>query len=313
MTILNRPQLLGFAGKSAVIGLGIMVLFVVFVSGCETTQAIIDMGVSSDLITEAQGESISKSAKAVARSFEDFTPEQEYYMGRSVGAIILNKYKPYNNKKANDYLNLLGQTLSKASDMPETFGGYHFLIQDSDEINALAAPGGLIFITRGMLRCCQHEDAVAAVLAHEIGHVQAKHGLQAVKKSRITSALTTIGIEGAKSFGGEELAELTETFENSISDITATLVNNGYSRGFERKADKAALTILKRVGYDPNGLVDMLSVMSKKLKPGGLDFAKTHPSPARRIADIQKIIGETTEVMKPKPRQARFLAALGNI
>ncbi len=313
MTILNRPQLLGFAGKSAVIGLGIMVLFVVFVSGCETTQAIIDMGVSSDLITEAQGESISKSAKAVARSFEDFTPEQEYYVGRSVGAIILNKYKPYNNKKANDYLNLLGQTLSKASDMPETFGGYHFLIQDSDEINALAAPGGLIFITRGMLRCCQHEDAVAAVLAHEIGHVQAKHGLQAVKKSRITSALATIGIEGAKSFGGEELAELTETFENSISDITATLVNNGYSRGFERKADKAALTILKRVGYDPNGLVDMLSVMSKKLKPGGLDFAKTHPSPARRIADIQKIIGETTEVMKPKPRQARFLAALGNI
>ena len=313
MTILNRPQLLGFAGKSAVIGLGIMVLFVVFVSGCETTQAIIDMGVSYDLITEAQGESISKSTKAVARSFEDFTPEQEYYMGRSVGAIILNKYNPYNNKKVNDYLNLLGQTLSKASDMPETFGGYHFLIQDSDEINALAAPGGLIFITRGMLRCCQHEDAVAAVLAHEIGHVQAKHGLQAVKKSRITSALATIGIEGAKSFGGEELAELTETFENSISDITATLVNNGYSRGFERKADKAALTILKRVGYDPNGLVDMLSVMSKKLKPGGLDFAKTHPSPARRIADIQKIIGETTEVMKPKPRQARFLAALGNI
>jgi predicted Zn-dependent protease len=313
MTILNRPQLLSFAGKSAVIGLGIMVLFVVFVSGCETTQAIIDMGVSYDLITEAQGESISKSTKAVARSFEDFTPEQEYYMGRSVGAIILNKYNPYNNKKANDYLNLLGQTLSKASDMPETFGGYHFLIQDSDEINALAAPGGLIFITRGMLRCCQHEDAVAAVLAHEIGHVQAKHGLQAVKKSRITSALTTIGIEGTKSFGGEELAELTETFENSISDITATLVNNGYSRGFEREADKAALTILKRVGYDPNGLVDMLSVMSKKLKPGGLDFAKTHPSPASRIADIQKIIGETTKVIKPEPRQARFMAGLGSI
>jgi len=313
MTILNRPQLLGAAGKSAIIGLGIMALFVVCVSGCETTQAIIDMGVSSDIITEAQGESISKSTKAVARSFEDFTPEQEYYLGRSVGAIILDKYKPYNNKKANDYLNFIGQTLSKASDMPETFGGYHFLIQDSDEINALAAPGGLIFITRGMLRCCQHEDAVAAVLAHEIGHVQAKHGLQAVKKSRITSALATIGIEGAKSFGGEELAELTETFGNSISDITATLVNNGYSRGFERESDKAALTILKRVGYDPNGLVDMLSVMSKKLQPGRLDFAKTHPSPASRIGDIRQIIGETTEVIKPEPRQARFMAALGSI
>jgi predicted Zn-dependent protease len=198
--------------------------------------------------------------------------------------------------------------------MPATFGGYHFLILDSEDINAFAAPGGLIFVTRGMLRCCPHEDAVAAVLAHEIGHVQAKHGLQAVKKSRITAALTTIGIEGTKTFGGEELVELTETFEGSISDITATLVNNGYSRSFEHEADKTALTILKRVGYDPNGLVDMLRVMSKRLKPGGLDFAKTHPSPASRIADIQEMIGETaTKVMEPKPRQARFLAAVGNI
>jgi predicted Zn-dependent protease len=313
MTILDRPQSLCFAEKSAILGLGVMVLFVVLVSGCKTTEVIVDMGVSSGLITEAQGESISKSTKAIARSFEDFTPEQEYYVGRSVGAVILNQYKPYNNKQANDYLNLLGQTLSKASDMPETFGGYHFLILDSEEINAFAAPGGLIFITRGMLRCCRHEDAVAAVLAHEIGHVQTKHGLQAVKKSRITSALTTIGIEGTKTFGGEELAELTETFENSVSDITTTLVNNGYSRSFEREADRAALTILKRVGYDPNGLLDMLRVMSKRLKPGRLDFAKTHPSPASRIADIQEIIGETTEVMEPKPRQARFLAALGSI
>ncbi|MBW1742332.1 MAG: peptidase M48, partial [Deltaproteobacteria bacterium] len=72
-------------------------------------------------------------------------------------------------------------------------------------------------------------------------------------------------------------------------------------------------TILKRVGYDPNGLVDMLTVMSKKLKPGGLDFAKTHPSPTSRIADIQEIIVETTEVVEPKPRQARFLAALGSV
>jgi predicted Zn-dependent protease len=313
MTISDRPQSLRFAGKSAVFGLGVMVLFVVLVSGCKATQAIVDMGVSSGVITEAQGESISKSTKAVARSFEDFTPEQEYYIGRSVAAVILNKYSPYNNKQANDYLNLLGQTLSKASDMPETFGGYHFLIIDSEEINALAAPGGLIFITRGMLRCCRHEDAVAAVLAHEIGHVQAKHGLQAVKKSRITSAVITVGIEGTKTFGGEELAELTEAFEDSISDVTATLVNNGYSRGFEREADKAALTIMKRVGYDPDGLVDMLSVMSKRLKPGELDFAKTHPSPASRIADIQGMIGETKEVMEPKPRQARFLVALGSI
>ncbi|MBW1744051.1 MAG: M48 family metalloprotease, partial [Deltaproteobacteria bacterium] len=276
-----------------------MVLIIVLVSGCKTTDAIVGIGVSSGVITEAQGESISKSSKAVARSFEDFTPEQEYYIGRSVGAVVLSKYRPYNNRQANDYVNVLGQTLSRASDMPATFGGYHFLILDSEDINAFAAPGGLIFVTRGMLRCCRNEDAVAAVLAHEIGHVQAKHGLQAVKKSRITSAVITVGIEGTKTFGGEELAGLTETFGNSISDITATLINNGYSRGFERQADKAAVTILKRVGYDPNGMVDMLTVMSKRLKPGGLDFAKTHPSPSSRLSDVRGMIGQTTEVMEP--------------
>jgi len=316
MTIGSKHRFFGSNVKLAVLGLGIMLALPVFISGCQTMEAMTDIGTtigqSVGIITESQAESISKSSKAVARSFEDFTPEQEYYIGRTVGAVIINKYKPYQNERVNAYINLLGQTLAKASDMPETFNGYHFLILDSDEINALAAPGGLIFITRGMLRCCRDEDAVAAVLAHEIGHVQFKHGLQAIKKSRITSALVILGTEGAKTFGGEDLANLTATFEDSISDITSSLVNNGYSRKFERQADIAAVTILKRVGYDPNGLVDMLKVMEKKLKPGGPDFAKTHPSPESRIADIQKDIGKYAKVHEPKVRQKRFLAALGN-
>ena len=316
MTIGSKQQFLYPVLKLAVLGLGIILAVPVFICGCQTMEAMTDIGTSLGksigVITKSQAKSISKSSKAVARSFEDFTPEQEYYIGRTVGAVIINKYKPYHNQIANAYINLLGQTLASASDMPETFNGYHFSILDSDEINALAAPGGLIFITRGMLRCCRNEDAVAAVLAHEIGHVQFKHGLQAIKKSRITSALVTIGTESAKTFGKEDLARLTATFEDSISDITSTLVNNGYARNFERQADIAAVTILKRVGYDPNGLVNMLKVMDKKLKPGGLDFAKTHPSPASRIADIQKHIGNYAEVKRPKARQKRFLAALGN-
>lgn len=317
MTSGNKHQFFGSYVKLAVFGLGIMLAFPFFISGCKTMEAVTNIGTSFGqsigIINDSQAESISKSSKAVARSFEDFTPEQEYYIGRTVGAVIINKYKPYQNQKANDYINLLGDTLAKASDMPETFNGYHFLILDSDEINAFAAPGGLIFISRGLLRCCRDEDAVAAVLAHEIGHVQFKHGLQAIKKSRITSALVVLGAEGSKTFGGEDLANLTSTFEGSISDITSTLVNNGYSRNFERQADIAAVTILKRVGYDPNGLVNMLKVMEKKLKPGGPDFAKTHPSPESRIADIQKHIGKYAEIQEPKVRQKRFLAALRNI
>jgi predicted Zn-dependent protease len=317
MAVERKQQILNPVVKSAVFGLVIMLAIPAFLSGCKTMESLTNIGTSfgrsAGLITESQAESITKTSKAVERSFEDFTPEQEYYIGRTVGAVITNKYKPYRNESANAYINLLGQTLAKASDMPETFNGYHFLILDSNEINALSAPGGLIFITRGILRCCRNEDAVAAVLAHEIGHVEFKHGLQAIKKSRVTSALLTIGTEGAKTFGGKDLANLTKTFEGSITDITSTMINNGYSRGFERQADVAAVTILKRVGYDPDGLVDMLKEMEKRLKPGGLDFAKTHPSPESRIADIQKHIGKYAKVQEPKVRQKRFLAALRNI
>ncbi len=310
----GRREFLRTIGQAALFSSGILP-FAGFLSGCKTLETAsrigAQVGAATGVLTESQAQSIQKSGRAVARSFEEITPEQEYYIGRTVGARILQKYQPYPNRRATTYINLIGQSLSRASDLPETFGGYHFLIQDSDEINALAAPGGLVFVTRGMLRCCRSEDAVAAVLAHEIGHVQYRHGLQAIKKSRVTSAMTTLGIEGTKTFGGQELSELTETFEKSIADITNTLINNGYSRAFERQADSAAVTITRRVGYDPNGLVEMLKEMQRQLKPGRIDFAKTHPAPQSRIALVEPMIGASLWI--PEARQHRFNIALAGV
>ncbi len=252
-----------------------------------------------------------KGVDKVKGTFADFTPEQEYYIGRAVGASLLENYKPYKNKKATDYINLLGQTLSQASDLPETFGGYHFMVLDSDHINAFAAPGGLIFVSRGLLRCCTSEDAVAAVLAHEIGHIQHKHGLQAIKKSRITSSLTLLAVIGAAAVAGQQMSELSSHFGGSISDITTTL-NKGYSRSSEKESDRAAVNILTRVGYDPSALINMLEVMDKNMKPGGFGFAKNHPSPKSRIADVKNTIPAGKGTVS-KIRQTRFQKALGSI
>ena len=315
--VATRREFLKTSGKLALAGLTAAPGLGALLAGCKTmegaTHAGAQLAVATGLVTASQADSLAKSTLAVARTFEDFTPEQEYYIGRTVGAMILQKYPPWNNSAANRYVNLVGQTLAKASDLPVTFGGYHFLIQDSPEINALAAPGGLIFVTRGMLRCCSHEEALAAVLAHEIGHVQSKHGLQSIKKSRVTSALTTIGLEGVKHMGSPELAQLTRTFEDSIADITATLINNGYSRSFERQADRTAVTILQRVGYPPTGLVDMLTLMGKRLEPGRLDFARTHPAPQDRIADLRPLIGGDRKAAAHPARQKRFQTYLGRV
>ena len=283
---------------------------VLFFSGCQAmmtgTAKVTAKAEKTGVISPEKAQSIKKSTDAVAKTQEEFTPEQEYYIGRSVAAVILNKYPPYTNQPANEYLNLIGQPLAQVSDMPEIFLGYRVLVLNSDEINAFATPGGHIFITKGLLRCCRTEDAVAAVLAHEIGHIQLKHGIQAIKKARVADALNTIATE----IGGDKLAE---TFGGAIADIT-NMISNGYSRSFEFAADDAAQTILRRLGYDPNGLVEMLMIMEKKLKPGEAGFAKTHPPPQDRIDEVQKKVGvKYSPVLTPKARQARFMKAVGMI
>lgn len=286
-------------------------------ASCQTMESATTLataiGQGAGVISGSQAESIRKSAKAVSRSAEEFTPEQEYYIGRTVGAVVLGKYPAYDQSAANEYVNVIGQTLAQASDLPAIFGGYHFLVLDSNDINAFATPSGLIFVTRGLLRCCKNEDALAAVLAHEIGHIQLRHGMEAIEKARVTEALTTLAMEGAKTLGSREVAALTETFGGTISDITGTLINKGYARSSEYAADQAAVALLRRVGYNPNGLVEMLTLMKKNLKAGGLDFAKTHPAPDDRIKEIQKKGLAYAAVPAPAPRQKRFLQALGKI
>jgi predicted Zn-dependent protease len=268
------------------------------------------IGTATGTISQSQAESIRRSSKAVGKAFESITPEQEYYIGRAVAATVLAEYEVLDDVGVTLYINLLGQALAQASTRPETFRGYHFLVLDSDEINAFAAPGGLILVSAGMLGLCESEDELAAVLAHEIGHIEGRHGLRQIKKGRLTSALTILAAEGVKSYSGDQLAQITEAFEGSISDITSTLVNSGYARKLERQADESALRILETVGYDPSALERVLRTMKEQLKPEGRDFAKTHPDPDDRISDISKEIGELRAAAAPNARQERFETAM---
>ncbi len=286
-------------------------------AGCKAldvvTKVTTSVGVATGKISANEARAINRTASAAGKAFEQITPAQEYYIGRAVAATILQEYRHADLKEAEQYLNVLGQALAMHSEKPETFGGYRFAIMDTDEINAFAAPGGLILVSRGLLRCCRSEDAVAAVLAHEIAHVQHAHGLRAIKKSRLTSALTILAAESAKTMGGEQLAQLTTAFEGSISDITGTLVNSGYSRKLESEADASAIAILERTGYSPAALKDMLEQMHTHMPDDAKGFGKTHPDPHDRVEDIALLIENTGQVEQVKARQKRFEKAMKGV
>jgi predicted Zn-dependent protease len=306
----NWKSLLLMAGAALVSGLLAAALF----SGCaEVSEAGAGIAHAAGVITDDQARAITRSAAAVEKTWQDLTPEQEYYIGRAVAAQVFQSYPPLDRPEANAYLNLLGQSLVIFSDRPETFGGYHFLLLDSDEINAFAAPGGLILVTRGMVRCCQNEDELAAVLAHEICHVSMKHGLSAIKQGRLTEAFTIIGAETAKQMGSEEVAALTREFEGSVGDVVMTLTTSGYSRKQETRADAAAVEILRRAGYPETAILTMLQRMDERLSnAGGLGFAKTHPSAASRADALRPGIVDTGATVNAV-RQQRFVAAMQSV
>ncbi|KIX11964.1 M48 family metalloprotease [Dethiosulfatarculus sandiegensis] len=250
-----------------------------------------------------------KVADSTQKATQDLTPRQEYFLGRGVAAVILKKYPSWDNNLANAYLNLLGQSLAGCSQMPQTYGGYHFQILNSNEINAFAAPGGLIMVTRGMLRICRSEAELAAVLAHEIGHVQNRHGLSAIKQNRMLELGGLLLKEGTQEFGNSELKKLTGLFGESVGDVTKTLLVSGYSRDQELEADQAAVRILTSTGYPPQALTSMLRKMKTALADQSTGFAKTHPDPLDRVESVQDLLQTDDEPAAPQARINRFALA----
>jgi len=253
-----------------------------------------------------------RTLQAVHRANEDLTPEQEYALGRAFGAQVLTTRRPLDNEAANRYLNQVGQALALFSERPDTWSGYRFLLLDTPEVNAFAAPGGLIFVTRGLVKLTRNEDELAAVLAHEIGHVEREHGLKAIRKDRLATAVVGIGADAAQTFGGSRIQELSAAFEDSIADLTKTIVNNGYSRDTEFEADTAALGILARAGYPPQALVTMLEAL-KGLPQGAPGFGKTHPSPDQRIAQVKDQVKGRRTYTLTSTQKRRYQAALGGL
>jgi predicted Zn-dependent protease len=261
------------------------------------------------VIDQNTANAITQSSEAIGKAVEEITPEQEYYIGRAVGANILSSYKIYGAKPAlTAYLNKICGAIVINSPKPDIYNGYHVNILDSSEINAFATSGGHIFVTRGLVDSAGSEDALAGVIAHEIAHIQLQHSIKAITNSRINQALMITGISAVGVAADMDVKELTDVFNQSVGEIVNTLLNKGYSRDQEYDADNTALSLLTAAGYSPSGLIDMLRQLEKTQDSHAGGFNNTHPSPAERLKSAEKSAANYQTPDTRSFRQARYRA-----
>ena len=249
----------------------------------------------------------------ISDSYEELTPEQEYYVGRSVAARILGLHPETVSQQKNDYLNRIVNYLAWHSSRPETFGGYHAIIFNSDVANAYSAPGGFILISSALLDHINSEDELAAIAAHEIAHVALKHGLASIKKSSLAEAAGILGKEAARGTGysADQLEMLTASFGSSVNDIVTTVTTSGYSRSQELEADQEAAKILYRAGYSTAALNSILNIQKSDIPQESDNLVSnitvTHPNDDKRLKELDQFIADEKLDSPINPeRTARF-------
>ena len=259
---------------------------------------------STGYVSESQVNSAFEAGEKLGKSVQGLNDEQEYYLGRSVSALLFSKYRPLHNQKLINYVNKVGRTVAAVSDKPETFNGYKFMVLDSSEINAVSAPGGYVFLTKGFLNILPDEDALAAVLAHEVAHIVKNHGVNAISNSNLTGALLIIGKEVAASQTSGYTSELTSLFGDSVNQVFDTLINSGFSRSQEYEADAYAAELLVRAGYNP----EALNAALQKLESAGAasdagGWSSTHPKASKRLGELEDIIPDLNAKFPANPAQ----------
>ncbi len=181
------------------------------------------------------------------KDFSLINKDQEVAMGAQGHREVLKTMKRYNNAGLQAYVNGIGQALARKSHRSGI--RYTFTILDDPTVNAFALPGGYIYITTGLMAYLNSEGELAGVLGHEIGHVTARHGVKQ-QSAGIASAILI-----------EILTKKTHAGNAKPLNQFGTALIRGYGRDHELQADKLGAEYLARVGYQPQSMIDVVSVL----------------------------------------------------
>lgn len=237
-------------------------------------------------IGQAIGTAVTGIGK-VAEASKDIIPSEEHYIGRTVAAMVIDKYPLVQDPELTRYINEVGLLVAYNSERPETYGGYHFGVVQSSDANAFACPGGFIFVTTGLLKEVGSEDQLATILGHEVAHVAHRDGVNSIKKSKWTDLGFYAAGQAAGHFSPSEVKELTGVFTNVISDVGKKVIESGYSQSDEKKADSSGVRYASKAGYDPNGIVTFLVAENEKGVDANRGPFASHPKTDARIKELK--------------------------
>lgn len=235
--------------------------------------------------------------------FGDVPEADEIRIGRQIAGNLLGAAPLADDADLQRYVNRVGRWVASNSERPDlkwTFG-----VIESSDVNAFAAPGGYVFITRGLYGLLRDEAELAGVLGHEIGHVVKKHHLKVLQQSQAIGA------------GSKILSERLSGKEERVKGLIgsgAEIMARGLDRDAEYEADRIGVVLAVRAGYDAYGLPSVLQEighLSSTDSSVALLF-KTHPHPDERLARLGEAMGERFDdagdgknlkerLYKPKP------------
>jgi predicted Zn-dependent protease len=204
--------------------------------------------------------------------------EQEIEIGRTISGRLLGAYPLVNDKELQNYVNKVGRWVASQSERKEL--DWQFGVIDADSINAFSAPGGYIFLTKGLYQILNNEAELAAVLAHEIGHVVQKHQIKILQESAMIH------------FGRllvETALDQNTMVVNNLIGYGAEMLSRGLDKNAEFEADKMGVVLTARAGYNAYALPIVLQEIGHAGMNDHSDVElmfKTHPHPNERLDNL---------------------------
>jgi predicted Zn-dependent protease len=206
--------------------------------------------------------------------------KEEIALGRELAGRTLGAAPLVNDARLQGYVNRVGRAVAAQSGRPEL--PWRFGVMDTPSVNAFAAPGGVVLVTRGLYEILDNEAQLAAVLGHEVAHVMKRHHVEVMRKQAGTQALAGAGQTYLQASGRDRLGVADKVLGTGAEIFTKQL-----DQGAEYEADSVGLQLAMKAGYSAGGMVDVLQKLQARAgEPSTSLLFETHPHPRDRLTKV---------------------------